>query len=113
MYAQGHVACAVHRNDIWVSIILKQRVLQVRDEKTRTNTAFDKKPGSSQGVPNRHGVVRLHAWNLVASYALITAYATLAVACATTVHRGALLWMQHLYWGKGRPMLTPKTLVFY
>ncbi|KAL7552027.1 hypothetical protein ACHAWF_017125 [Thalassiosira exigua] len=99
-------------------ILSKQVASQVRDAKTRKKTAHGEKPLSSEYLVMMQllvsaTTVESHGHTLGIISRIMRSYCGSCVAgCGMCYHRGALLWMQHMHWGEGRPTPKPTTSGF-
>ncbi|KAL7554211.1 hypothetical protein ACHAWF_017633 [Thalassiosira exigua] len=101
-----------------VYILSKQNASQTRDEKTRSKTAPGEKPKLAQYLVAVQLLVRpttvdSHGHTLGVVDRVMRSYcAACKAGCGMCYHRAALLWMQHLHWGEGRPTPKPATSSF-
>ncbi|KAL3768178.1 hypothetical protein ACHAWO_006548, partial [Cyclotella atomus] len=99
-------------------VISKQRASMRTDEKTRKKTATGEKPKLKEylvmmqiAIQPTTDVTRGHTLGLCER--MMRSYCAFCEAgCGLCYHRAALLWMQYLHWGEGRPTPKPVTAGF-
>ena len=90
----------------------------MRDKKTRQNAAVGERPKVAEylvmvQVNAMPSTIESHGHTLGTVGHGMRAYCVSCKAgCGMCYHRGAVLWMQHLHWGDGRPTEKPAAVEF-
>ena len=99
-------------------VVSKQRASQVRDEKTRNQTAFGEKPKLAEYLVMMQLMVEpttmeSHGHTLGVVTRVMRSYcAACKAGGGMCYHRSSLLWMQYNHWGEGRPTPKPATSAY-